>query len=149
MLLDGLTSLILRCKTWTHNPISEMTRHTGTDRRTTKTYRVFTGAPSAKDVSQPTSDYHWRTVSSKTPAYGFPPATLEAASLRISLLYQNIIFGESDEHPDDAVDDDIPLSGANRTDIRGESILKNVSAQISRVCPRQIKLPPLPGRPPP
>ncbi|EED79929.1 predicted protein [Postia placenta Mad-698-R] len=105
-------------KAWTHNPISEMTRHTGTDRRTTKTYRVFTGAPSAKDVSQPTSDYHWRTVSSKTPAYGFPPATLGAASLRISLLYQNIIFGESDEHPDDAVDDDIPLSGANRTDIR-------------------------------
>jgi hypothetical protein len=58
-------------------------------------FRVFLGAPSAKDVSEPTSDYHWHTLSSTQPV--LPAATIEAATRRISLIYQNIIFKDDDE----------------------------------------------------
>ncbi|PCH35987.1 hypothetical protein WOLCODRAFT_156707 [Wolfiporia cocos MD-104 SS10] len=60
-------------------------------------YRVFSGAPAAHDLGRDPRSYRWQTVSSATIHPCYPPATLEAASRRISLLYQNIIFGDSEE----------------------------------------------------
>jgi hypothetical protein len=62
-------------------------------------YRVFLGAPSISDLKKdPAATYTWKTVeppsAAATQALVYPPATLEAASRRISLLYQNIIFDE-------------------------------------------------------
>ncbi|KAJ7499685.1 hypothetical protein FB451DRAFT_1206199 [Mycena latifolia] len=71
---------------------------------------VFLGAPSASDIHRNPTEYHWRTLSSPKPATQsssqaalYPPATLEAASRRISLMYQNVIFDDSkeEEDPDD------------------------------------------------
>ncbi|KAJ6544176.1 hypothetical protein B0H19DRAFT_956481 [Mycena capillaripes] len=70
---------------------------------------VFLGAPRASDIHRTPSEYHWRTVSSKSLAPSgesqsqsaiYPPATLEAASRRISLMYQNVIFDDSKEEED-------------------------------------------------
>ncbi|RDB24331.1 hypothetical protein Hypma_008495 [Hypsizygus marmoreus] len=73
-------------------------------------YRVFTGAPLKTDIDKDPSLYHWQTISSQAQSFPvrraisatqpivFPPATLEAASRRISLLYRNIIF---DDGPDE------------------------------------------------
>ncbi|KIJ93123.1 hypothetical protein K443DRAFT_112538 [Laccaria amethystina LaAM-08-1] len=88
-------------------------------------YRIFLGAPSPQDLanidSSAASAYHWQTVSSssripskssstrliETQSLILPPATLEAASRRISLIYQNIIFDESkDEEGDSLVEED-------------------------------------------
>lgn len=72
-------------------------------------YRVFTGAPAAKDLAP----YQWQTVTLEernpirtasmnlaamlpSTQYPLPPATIEAASRRISLIYQNAIFGDDD-----------------------------------------------------
>jgi hypothetical protein len=66
-------------------------------------FRVFLGAPAKADLQQDEGTYNWQTVSSTTPTASqssftvFPPATLDAASHRISLLYQNIIFDENEE----------------------------------------------------
>ncbi|KAF5343428.1 hypothetical protein D9758_011850 [Tetrapyrgos nigripes] len=82
-------------------------------------YRVFLGAPTAKDVLQPNDNsvsYNWTTASSE-PVPGrsplpesysqLPPpaATLEAASRRISLIYQNIIFHSTTEEDGDNEND--------------------------------------------
>ena len=59
-------------------------------------FRVFVGAPSQRAVQHlsESSAYKWQTVSPtpSQPSLIFPPATLDAASRRISLFYQNIIF---------------------------------------------------------
>ncbi|PSS06872.1 hypothetical protein PHLCEN_2v3530 [Hermanssonia centrifuga] len=59
-------------------------------------FEVFVGAPTTQDLKQTNKSPHrWLTVSSTPkPAtfFALPPATLEAASLRISRLYENIIF---------------------------------------------------------
>lgn len=63
-------------------------------------YRVFLGAPSRAETQQTLRSYQWQTVSSDFSPHAsviFPPATLEAASRRISLIYQNIIFTETDQ----------------------------------------------------
>ncbi|KAJ7755226.1 hypothetical protein B0H16DRAFT_1541468 [Mycena metata] len=67
---------------------------------------VFLGAPRASEIHRSPSEYHWQTVSSKLapePSQGAPylPATLEAASRRISLMYQNVIFDDKDGGPQD------------------------------------------------
>ncbi|KAJ7204631.1 hypothetical protein B0H12DRAFT_1243591 [Mycena haematopus] len=68
---------------------------------------VYLGAPCASEINRNPNEYHWRTVSSKSasPASSqtavYPPATLEAASRRISLMYQNVIFNESKDEPED------------------------------------------------
>ncbi|KAF7301063.1 hypothetical protein MIND_00670200 [Mycena indigotica] len=83
---------------------------------------VFLGAPPASDVHRPLGDYEWRTASSTVvnPSKStvtrqhsmyltaqqldeLPPATLEAVSRRISLVYQNVIFNDADE--DDGEED--------------------------------------------
>ncbi|KAJ7476975.1 hypothetical protein B0H11DRAFT_2031462 [Mycena galericulata] len=72
---------------------------------------VFLGAPLASDIHRDVREYHWRTVSSKSlpqQAYSqvvYPAATLEAASRRISLLYNNVIFDESKEEDSDERDE--------------------------------------------
>ncbi|KAJ6617654.1 hypothetical protein B0H10DRAFT_1796993 [Mycena sp. CBHHK59/15] len=73
---------------------------------------VFLGAPRASEINRSPSEYHWRTVSSIAESDPdtiiYPPATLEAASHRISLIYQNVIFDESEEDdPNNPADDEI------------------------------------------
>ena len=71
-------------------------------------YRVFLGAPSAKDVAQGQGTAgRWRHCSSTpTSQTSWPSQDLEAASRRISKLYENVIFNEdSEEHASD--DEDI------------------------------------------
>ncbi|TFK18162.1 hypothetical protein FA15DRAFT_675519 [Coprinopsis marcescibilis] len=77
-------------------------------------YRVFLGAPAASSLDSGET-YHWRTISSKSLAsqasskvrlgsrpgsFMLPPATLEAASRRISLIYENAIFDVTAEEED-------------------------------------------------
>ena len=75
-------------------------------------YHVFLGAPTAKEVLQTadsSASWDWTTVSSKPIkpqsssdfSYLLPPATLEAASRRISLIYRNIIFQDNDGNNND------------------------------------------------
>ncbi|KAF8641156.1 hypothetical protein AX17_000791 [Amanita inopinata Kibby_2008] len=71
-------------------------------------YRVFLGAPS-KEISEHAS-YEWQTISSlptnisvscnNSKSFILPADTLEAASQRISVLYENVIF--HDDEGDDA-----------------------------------------------
>jgi len=64
-------------------------------------FRVFLGAPSISDLKKDPRSYTWKTIeppsAEVSQALVYPPATLEAASRRISLFYQNIIFDDSDE----------------------------------------------------
>ena len=72
-------------------------------------YRVFLGAPSAADIGTDPSSYTWKTTESMSPpslqpsfsqhhpSVVYPPATLDAASRRISLLYQDVIFRDTDD----------------------------------------------------
>jgi len=63
--------------------------------------RVFIGAPSADNLSS-SSEYQWNTTSSTTPQPVRPqtPATFEAASRRISRIYENIMFKDDEEDED-------------------------------------------------
>ncbi|OSD04101.1 hypothetical protein PYCCODRAFT_176577 [Trametes coccinea BRFM310] len=64
----------------------------------TTRYHVFYGAPSEKDLRKPSSKLRWQTVTTCDTRSGpltLPPATLAAASRRISMMYENVIFGES------------------------------------------------------
>jgi len=75
-------------------------------------YRVFLGAPSIADLDKDPKSFQWHTISSQSQSTHFksnkslhtsrsiifPSATLEAASRRISLLYENTIF---DDKPDE------------------------------------------------
>jgi len=73
------------------------------------------------------SSYHWHTLSSTTvtPLHSLTPlipaATWEAASQRISRLYENIIFDDADEEvgaaAEAAVQDDESISGRDQTTI--------------------------------
>lgn len=94
-------------------------------------YRVFLGAPTKYDLDRDPNSYQWQTISStsrsetikrnissrmtQSASVIFPPATLEAASHRISLMYKNIIF---DEDPDEQInnadhgsDEDFSIGG--------------------------------------
>ncbi|KAG8219118.1 hypothetical protein J3R82DRAFT_5020 [Butyriboletus roseoflavus] len=55
-------------------------------------FLVFLNAPSAADIDADPNDYFWQTVQEPSSTTPYPPATLDAASRRISLLYQNVIF---------------------------------------------------------
>ncbi|KAG2022439.1 hypothetical protein CC2G_000188 [Coprinopsis cinerea AmutBmut pab1-1] len=84
-----------------------------------KSYRVFLGAPPASALNSE-APYHWQTFSSgsllsqpastkiisRTESFFLPPATLEAASRRISLIYQNAIFDQSVEDEDQSLRED-------------------------------------------
>ncbi|KAG9313276.1 hypothetical protein JVU11DRAFT_5580 [Chiua virens] len=63
--------------------------------------RAFLGAPSAADFNADPNDFVWQP--SLTPLT-YLPATLDAASRRISFLYQNVIFDDSDRDDDDHPD---------------------------------------------
>ncbi|KZT71673.1 hypothetical protein DAEQUDRAFT_92262 [Daedalea quercina L-15889] len=65
-----------------------------------KSYRVFLGAPPASEINVAVDGtaYHWKTVSPVGEQdVTLPTATIEAASRRISALYENIIFHEDDD----------------------------------------------------
>ncbi|KAG6331044.1 hypothetical protein ID866_8044 [Astraeus odoratus] len=80
-------------------------------------YRVFLGAPSPSDIAKSPSSYVWKTTentlapslrpsySQYNPSVVYPPATLDAASRRVSLLYQNIIFKDADEEEEGKADE--------------------------------------------
>ncbi|THH13829.1 hypothetical protein EW146_g6430 [Bondarzewia mesenterica] len=73
-----------------------------------KRYRVFLGAPIPKDIS---SSGLWHKISSapaplpsQSQPSGYLPSTLSAASRRISLLYQNIIFKDEERDEESHLD---------------------------------------------
>lgn len=72
-------------------------------------FRVFLGAPTSADTDSDLTGYVWQTLQEPSQSEPYPPATLNAASRRISLLYQNVIFDSSldsePDHGDDHVDD--------------------------------------------
>ena len=70
-----------------------------------KSYRVFLGAPPACAIHKGRDEYSWETVSEPAVApfsqrhvdITLPATTVEAASKKISALYENIIFREDDD----------------------------------------------------
>ena len=67
-----------------------------------KHYHVFLGAPSLTSLSCDASNFGWEISTTTTPI--LDASTFEAASRRISRLYENIIFAEDDR--EDTVDAD-------------------------------------------
>ena len=88
------------------------TRYTIVCVNTMPQFRVFLGAPSRRVSRIPIHSYQWHTIESKLrgiqpPPVIFPPATLEAASHRISLIHQDFIFkNQNDEELESSGDDD-------------------------------------------
>lgn len=76
-----------------------------------RSFRVFTGAPSRRELQEGPIDasYQWQTVTSepKPVLLPLPPAEFEAASIRISRLYQNMIFRDTEEEDLDCYNDQI------------------------------------------
>ncbi|KAA1478393.1 hypothetical protein DENSPDRAFT_788085 [Dentipellis sp. KUC8613] len=73
-----------------------------------KRYRVFVGAPSMSPLASShnlqTFEWHQASaaeVSSAVPHPGFPSTALEAASRRISRIYENIIFKDTEDVEDE------------------------------------------------
>ena len=62
---------------------------------TMKHYRVFLGAPSSTSLGYNEEDFGWETFTATTPI--LDASVFEAASRRISRLYENIIFAEDDD----------------------------------------------------
>ncbi|KAF4579434.1 hypothetical protein EYR36_001246 [Pleurotus pulmonarius] len=91
-------------------------------------FRVFLGAPSKNDISKDPASFHWQNVSSTSPLAStrpagtqpLPPATLQAASLRISQFYRHIIF--DDEEGDEGAPDETFLEGQTTAISWDESI---------------------------
>lgn len=81
-------------------------------------------APTATELASVNAEqaYKWQTVTStmqsfKQPMrYTVPPATLEAASRRISKLYETIIFDDDDS---ELIDEDSRCDSEGQTSIRG------------------------------
>lgn len=69
--------------------------------------RIFFGAPSRQDLLNSTQEFSWRDIDCEVEVeveqepepqlFPFQHATLEAASRRISLLYQNVIFDHTED----------------------------------------------------
>ncbi|KAJ3007388.1 hypothetical protein NUW54_g3566 [Trametes sanguinea] len=90
----------------------------------TTRYRVFYGAPSTQDLRKPSSKLRWQTVTTSDARSGpltLPPATLAAASRRISMMYANVIFGESQEDDEACVGD--PAGGNEQPHPEGQTTL--------------------------
>ncbi|KAG6818605.1 hypothetical protein H0H93_003561 [Arthromyces matolae] len=124
-------------------------------------YRVFVGAPSVADLNKDPSSFHWQTVSSRqalptarqslgaTQSFYILPGTLEAASRRISRLYENVIFDDNDEPAEGSFDEEADVFNKqdqttlitwpptnDQTDVRshrfsGPSILHDISKSRS------------------
>ena len=95
-----------------------------------KHYRVFLGAPSPASLYRSEGDFGWETFTTTTPIPILDASVFEAASRRISRLYENIIFAE---------DDDEDIEGANDT--------KFLDAEhSSRAAETFITWPPTPDR---
>ena len=60
-----------------------------------KHYRVFLGAPSSTSLDCNEDDFEWETFTTTTPVLDV--SVFEAASRRISRLYENMIFAEDDD----------------------------------------------------
>jgi hypothetical protein len=60
-----------------------------------KHYRVFLGAPSSASLYCNEGDFEWETFTTAIPV--LDASVFEAASRRISRLYENMIFAEDDD----------------------------------------------------
>ena len=60
-----------------------------------KHYRVFLGAPSPESLYRDDGDFGWETFTTATPT--LDASVFEAASRRISRIYENMIFAEDDD----------------------------------------------------
>ncbi|KAF8461445.1 hypothetical protein JB92DRAFT_2839104 [Gautieria morchelliformis] len=78
-----------------------------------KSYRVFTGAPPPAWNRTPTVT-SWKTVSSREVSSPLSSATIEQAGRRISLIYENVIFGNDDSELEDKSEE---WAGHNATDL--------------------------------
>ena len=67
-----------------------------------KHYHVFLGAPSSASLYYNQGDFEWETFTTTTPV--LDASVFEAASRRISRLYENMIFAGDDEDVGDASD---------------------------------------------
>lgn len=91
-------------------------------------YSVFLGAPSpSSTLNDDGVFYQWRTLASTanpvlkgTSSFpGYPSSALDAASRRISVMYENIIFTDEDEGEGDtqAVEGDLMGDGRGDTQL--------------------------------
>lgn len=78
-----------------------------------KRYHVFLGAPSPASLCCDGGDFRWETFTIATPV--LDASVFEAASRRISRLYENIIFAEEDE------EDNVDTSDSNVLDMEHSS----------------------------
>jgi len=80
-------------------------------------YRVFLGAPSLNAIDNDPLEYQWESISSHSQSdtireqFPTPPdfptiETLDDASRRVSLVYQNVIFNDDDDDDDDSWEQD-------------------------------------------
>ncbi|KAH9895225.1 hypothetical protein C8Q73DRAFT_492195 [Cubamyces lactineus] len=103
-------------------------------------YLVFSGAPSARDVVQPRGQFYWRTVTShesKITPLTLPPATLAAASRKISMMYENVIFGDSQEgeeilEPDSSIRNEEPRLAEGQTTVITWPVTTQATEERSR-----------------
>ncbi|KAF8552453.1 hypothetical protein OG21DRAFT_121730 [Imleria badia] len=77
-------------------------------------FRIFLGAPSPADVDTDPNGFVWQTLQEPQQVL-YPPATLDAASRRISLLYQNVIFDSQDPDSDHVLGSQKDDDGADGT----------------------------------
>jgi len=68
-----------------------------------KHYRVFLGAPSPDSLYRSEGDFGWETFTTRIPL--LDASVFEAASRRVSRLYENIIFADNDDEDVGAVSD--------------------------------------------
>jgi len=94
-----------------------------------KHYRVFLGAPSPASLYRNEGDFRWETFTVTTPV--LDASVFEAASRRVSRVYENIIFAENDDE-----DVEGPASGSNFLD----------PEYSSRAAETFITWPPTPNR---
>lgn len=78
-----------------------------------KHYRVFLGAPSPSSLPSEEGDFKWKTFTSTTQI--LDASVFEAASRRISRLYENVIFAEDDD------EDTVDVSDGNLLDAEHSS----------------------------
>lgn len=88
-------------------------------------YTVFLGAPTpSSTLNDDGISYQWRTLASTLDPVsqdtstglfaGFPSSALDAASRRISAMYENVIFADEDEDEGDTQIVEEELTGRRR-----------------------------------
>ncbi|KIJ46320.1 hypothetical protein M422DRAFT_250368 [Sphaerobolus stellatus SS14] len=93
-----------------------------------KSYRVFLGAPKTGSLCAVGQSSSWHTVNSSEVPPLLPPATLERAEHRISMLYKNVIFHqEEDEVVEQLMSQEGDETGISRGESSNSAELSNIS----------------------